>query len=164
MGKIGTNVIYEVREEIFENLQNMSMDYYDRSHSGDIISIATSDVDQLNMVFGGQLSLVIADAFRGLLIIILMLVMNWELAIISFLVIPTFAVFMKILQKKAKSAFKVTRKAISAVTQKAEENISGMKVIQAYGKQSKATQEFDEANIENQKANMKILEIFTYYI
>ena len=164
MGKIGTNVIYEVREEIFENLQNMSMDYYDRSHSGDIISIATSDVDQLNMVFGGQLSLVIADAFRGLLIIILMLVMNWELAIISFLVIPTFAVFMKILQKKAKSAFKVTRKAISAVTQKAEENISGMKVIQAYGKQSKAAQEFDEANIENQKANMKIRKIFSYYI
>ncbi len=164
MGKIGTNVIYKVREEIFDNLQNMSMDYYDKSHSGDIISIATSDVDQLNMVFGGQLSLVIADAFRGFLIIILMLVMNWELAIITFLVIPTFGVFMKILQKKARSAFKVTRKAISEVTQKAEENISGMKVIQAYGKQSKAAQEFDEANIKNQEANMKIRKIFSYYI
>jgi len=132
MGKIGTNVIYKVREEIFDNLQLMSMDYYDKSHSGDIISIATNDVDQLTMVFGGQLSLVIADAFRGLLIIILMLVMNWELALLSFLVIPTFVIFMKVLQKKAKSAFKVTRKAISEVTQKAEENISGMKVIQAY--------------------------------
>jgi len=73
MGKIGTNVIYKVREEIFDNLQNMSMDYYDKSHSGDIISIATNDVDQLTLVFGGQLSLVIADAFKGLLIIILML-------------------------------------------------------------------------------------------
>ncbi|MHA1476509.1 MAG: ABC transporter transmembrane domain-containing protein [Promethearchaeota archaeon] len=164
MGKIGTNVVYKVREEIFDNLQNMSMDYYDKSHSGDIISIATNDVDQLTMVFGGQLSLVIADAFRGLLIIILMLVMNWELALLSFLVIPTFLIFMKVLQKKAKSAFKVSRKAISEVTQKAEENISGMKVIQAYGKQSSAAREFDEANVKNQQATMKIRKIFAYYI
>ncbi|MHA1563125.1 MAG: ATP-binding cassette domain-containing protein, partial [Promethearchaeota archaeon] len=129
-----------------------------------IISIATNDVDQLTMVFGGQLSLVIADAFRGLLIIILMLVMNWELALLSFLVIPTFLIFMKVLQKKAKSAFKVSRKAISEVTQKAEENISGMKVIQAYGKQSSAAREFDEANVKNQQATMKIRKIFAYYI
>ena len=85
MGKIGTQVVYKVREDVFDNLQNMSMDYYDKSHSGDIISIATNDVDQLTMVFGGQLSLVIADAFKGLLIMILMLVMNWELALLSFL-------------------------------------------------------------------------------
>ncbi len=164
MGKIGTNVIYKVREEIFDNLQNMSMDYYDKSHSGDIISIATNDVDQLTLVFGGQLSLVIADAFRGLLMIVLMLVMNWELALLSFLVIPTFLILMMTLRKKARSAFKVTRKTISAVTQKAEENISGMKVIQAYGKQNKAAREFDEANIKNQQATLKIRKIMSYYI
>lgn len=164
MGKIGTNVIYKVREEIFDNLQNMSMDYYDKSHSGDIISISTNDVDQLTMVFGGQLSLVIADAFKGVLLIVLMLVMNWELALLSFLVIPTFLVFMMILRKKARKAFKVTRKSISAVTQKAEENISGMKVIQAYGKQNKAAREFDEANIKNQQATLKIRKIMAYYV
>jgi ABC-type multidrug transport system fused ATPase/permease subunit len=164
LGKIGTNVIYKVRGELFENLQQVSMDYYDKSHSGDIISIATNDVDQLTMVFGGQLALVIADAFRGILMIILMLVMNWELALISFLVIPIFFAFMKLLRGKAKKAFKVSRKTISAVTQKAEENISGMKVIQAYGKQDAAAQEFDQANLKNQEANLKIRKIFAYYI
>lgn len=164
LGKIGTNVIYEIRGELFNNMQNMAMDYFDKTPSGDIISIATNDVDQLTQVFGGQLALVIADAFRGLLMIVLMLVMNWELALLSFLVIPLFFVLMKTLQSRSKKVFKASRKAISEVTQKAEENISGMKVIQAYGKQDAAAREFDDANLKNQQANLKIRKIFAYYV
>ena len=164
LGKIGTNVIYEIREEMFDSLQLMSMDYFDKTPSGDIISIATNDVDQLTQVFGGQLALVIADAFRGILMIVLMLVMNWELALLSFLVIPLFFVLMKQLQSRSKKMFKASRKAISEVTQKAEENISGMKVIQAYGKQDAAAREFDEANLKNQQANLKIRKIFAYFV
>ena len=164
MGKIGTEVIYKVRAEIFGNLQNMSMDYYDKSHSGDIISIATNDVDQLNLIFGGQLAQTISDGFRGILMIVLMLKMNWELAIISLLIIPVFGLFMMTLRKKAKKMFKKTRKAISEVTQKAEENISGMKVIQAYGKQESAAKEFDMANLKNQQALLNTRKIFAYYI
>ena len=109
LGKIGTNVIYEIRGELFDNLQNMAMDYFDKTPSGDIISIATNDVDQLTQVFGGQLALVIADAFRGALMIVLMLVMNWELALLSFLVIPLFFVLMKQLQSRSKKMFKASK-------------------------------------------------------
>ncbi|MCK5611191.1 ABC transporter ATP-binding protein, partial [Candidatus Pacearchaeota archaeon] len=164
MGKIGTEVIYKVRAELFDNLQNISMDYYDKSHSGDIISITTNDVDQLNLVFGGQLAQTLSDGFRGILMMVLMLVMHWELALISFLLIPVFAVFMVVLRKKARKMFKKTRQAISEVTQKAEENISGMKVIQAYGKQEAAEKEFDTANRKNQQALLNTRKIFAFYI
>ncbi len=162
--KIGTKVVYDVRDDLFHHLQNTSMNYYDKVHSGDIISIATNDVDQLNQIFGGQLAMMISDIFTGLMVIILMLIMDWELALLSFTIIPVFVLIMRKFITKVRSGFKLARKKISKVTSVAEQNISGMKVIQAYGKQNEAAKEFDAANRENQATMLKIRKVMAFLI
>ncbi len=162
LGKIGTNIVYKIRNDIFNNIQHMSMDYFDKSHSGDIISVATNDVDQLNMIFSGMIVQLIAEMFKAILVIILMLYINWELALLSFIMIPIMMIGGGLFTKRAKKAFKKTRKEISNVTQVAEQNISGMKVIQSYGKQDEAEKEFDDANKANRAAMMEVRKIMSF--
>jgi ATP-binding cassette subfamily B protein len=90
LGKYGAKIIQEIRLDLFKNIQNMSMDYFETHSSGDIISTATNDIDQLNMVFGGQLAVMLVNLFKALIIIILMVNLNWELAVLSVLIIPCF--------------------------------------------------------------------------
>ncbi len=162
MAKIGTNVVYRVRQDLFINIQKTSMDYFDKSRSGDVISTVTNDVDQLNQIFGGQLATLITDLFRGLLVLVLMFVMNWELTLVALLMIPLLLLISKTFMKNVRSMFKKTRKELSNVTSVAEQNISGMKVIQAYGKQKEAADEFDVANRRNQESFLKVRRIMSF--
>lgn len=162
MAKIGTNVVYKIRQDLFQNLQKTSMNYYDKVHSGDIISIVTNDVDQLNQVFGGQLAMLLTDLFRGVMVLILMFVMNWELTLLSLCMVPLLFILSKVFMKNVRAMFKKTRKELSNVTSVAEQNISGMKVIQAYGKQEEAAQEFDVANRRNQEAFLRVRRVMSF--
>ncbi|MCF2139775.1 MAG: ABC transporter ATP-binding protein/permease [Candidatus Lokiarchaeota archaeon] len=162
LAKIGTNVVYKVRQDLFINLQKTSMDYFDKVHSGDIISTVTNDVDQLNMVFGGQLATLLTDLFRGLMVLGLMLFMNWELTLVALSLTPLLFILSRFFIKNVRNMFKTTRKKLSQVTSVAEQNISGMKVIQAYGKQREAAEEFDRANRSNQEAFLKVRRIMSF--
>ncbi|MHA1674469.1 MAG: ABC transporter transmembrane domain-containing protein [Promethearchaeota archaeon] len=162
MAKIGTNVVYRVRQDLFSKIQQTSMDFFDKSRSGDIISTVTNDVDQLNQVFGGQLATLLTDLFRGLLVLVLMFVMNWELTIVALLMIPLLLLLSRTFTKNVRNMFKKTRKELSNVTSVAEQNISGMKVIQAYGKQKEAADEFNVANRRNQASFLKVRRIMSF--
>ncbi len=162
-GKMGQEIIFNMRNDLFEHLQKISLAYYDTHHSGDIISTATNDIDQINVIMGGQLIQVLMDVFKGIFIIVLMFVINVELALISMVLIPIFFIASQIFKMKVKSAFRETRKQMSNVTQKAQENISGMKVIKSYGKEEKAAAEFDDANKQNTAAMLKVRKIFAFY-
>ncbi|MHA1617867.1 MAG: ATP-binding cassette domain-containing protein, partial [Promethearchaeota archaeon] len=118
--------------------------------------------DQLNQVFGGQLATLITDLFRGLLVLVLMFVMNWELTLVAILMIPLLLLLSRTFMKNVRSMFKKTRKELSNVTSVAEQNISGMKVIQAYGKQKEAANEFDVANRRNQESFLKVRRIMSF--
>jgi len=163
LGKLGQKIIFDIRNDLFSHLQSMSQSYFDKKHSGDIISISTNDVDQLAFVFGGQLTQIISDVFRMLLIIVMMFMVNVELSLISILIIPIFLLAARLFTSKAKKAFKKVRQTMGDVTQKTEENISGIKTIKAYGKESQAESEFDEVNIATRKIMLKTRKIFSLY-
>ncbi len=163
IGKLGIRIVYEVRKDLFAHMQNMSQSYFDKRHSGDIISVCTNDVDQLAMLFGGQLTQVIADGFRMILILGLMLSVNIELSIISVMMVPVVLLSSKLFRRKVKKIFKTVREKMGEVTQKTEENISGIKVIQAYGKEKQAEKEFDDVNRSTQKTMLKTRKIFSFY-
>ncbi|MFA5303225.1 MAG: ABC transporter ATP-binding protein [Candidatus Nanoarchaeia archaeon] len=171
LGKYGAKIIQKIRLDLFKNIQNMSMEYFETHNNGDIISIATNDIDQLNIVFGGQMALMLVNAFKAIIIIILMINLNWELTIISVLIIPLLLVIILFLGNLLRNAFRETRKKISKVTQVIEQNISGMKVIKSYGREKESKAEFDKANWDNREAMFKtgkimgfLFPIFTFII
>ncbi len=163
IGKASQNVVFKIRKDIFSKLQDMSLAYFDTRPSGDIISIATNDVDQLNQLVGGQFTLIITSIVSISLTIVFMYILNPLLATLSLVVFPIFLTMLKLFKKKITGAFKETRKSISKVTSSIQENIAGAKEIQAYGQEDKATSEFDEANKQNYEMMLRIRQVISTF-
>jgi len=163
MAKVSQNVVYKIRNDLFFKLQDMSMTYFDLHPSGDIISITTNDIDQLNQLVGGQFVMIISGFLSIVLTVIIMYILNPLLATISLVIFPIFIVMLKIFKKVISDIFKKTREGISKVTTSVQENIAGAKVVQSFGQEKKATSEFDEANTENYRVMLRIRRIMSVF-
>ncbi|MHA1497759.1 MAG: ABC transporter ATP-binding protein [Promethearchaeota archaeon] len=156
MGKISQRITFQIRNDLFYKLQDMSLSYFDKRSSGDIMSITTNDVTQLNQLVGGQFVSVISSIVGLILTIFIMFFLNPYLALLSLIIFPIFFFFTFLFRKVAMGLFKESRKTIGNVTSSIQENIAGAKVVQAYGQEKKASTEFDEANTANYNAMLKI--------
>jgi len=156
MGRMSQRITYEIRNDLFYKLQDMSLTYFDQRSSGDIMSITTNDVTLLNQMVGGQLVAIITSIVSIGFTVLFMFLLNPFLALISLPVFPIFLLLTGFFRKMAIGLFKESRKTMGKVTSSIEENIAGAKVVQAYGQERKASSEFDRANKANYKAMMRI--------
>jgi len=156
MGKISQKITYEIRNNLFFKLQDMSLSYFDKRASGDIISITTNDVTLLNQLVGGQFVQIINNIVSLGLTLVIMYFLNFYLALISMIIFPIFLIFTYLFKKVAMKLFKETRKTIGGLTSTIQENVAGAKVVQAYGQEKRASVEFDKANTANYNAMLKI--------
>jgi len=163
LGKIGQGVVFSMRSDVFEQLQKMSMSYFDKHPSGDVISRATNDVDQINLLLGGQLVQIITSIISLILSLTFMFVLSPFLSLFALIVFPVFYLLSKWFRNRVVGAFKETRKKISKVTSSVQENIAGAKTVQAFGQEKKATDEFEQANIENAEASFRARRIFATF-
>ena len=156
MGKMSQSITFEIRNNLFDKLQDMSLSYFDKRSSGDIMSITTNDVTLLNQLVGGQFVMVITSIVGLVLTVFIMFFLNLFLALLSLIIFPVFFIFTYLFRKVAMGLFKESRKTIGKVTSSIQENIAGAKVVQAYGQEKKASSEFDAANTANYDAMLKI--------
>jgi len=163
LGKIGQNVVFSMRNDVFAQLQKMSMSYFDTHPSGDVISRATNDIDQMNLLVGGQLVQIITSIISLGLNITFMFILSPFLALFGLAVFPIFYFMSRWFRNRVIGAFKETRRKISKVTSSIQENIAGAKTVQAFGQERKARSEFDQANQENAEASFKARRIFATF-
>ncbi len=156
MGKMSQRITFEIRNNLFYKLQDMSLAYFDQRSSGDIMSITTNDVTLLNQLVGSQLVGIITSIVSIGFTVTIMFLLNPFLALISLPVFPIFALLTGLFRKMAIGLFKESRKTMGKVTSSIQENIAGAKVVQAYGQEKKASSEFDRANKANYNAMMRI--------
>ena len=156
MGKMSQRITFDIRNDLFYKLQDMSLTYFDQRSSGDIMSITTNDVTLLNQLVGGQFVGIITSFVSIALTIFIMFILNPFLALISLPVFPIFLILTGVFRKMVIGLFKESRKTIGKVTSSIQENIAGAKVVQAYGQEKKASSEFDRANKANYNAMMRI--------
>ncbi len=163
MGKVGQNIIFNIRSDLIGKLQHMSMGYFDKKLSGDIISITTNDVDQLNLLVGGQLVNIIRGIVAIAMIFVAMFILNPMLALVSTIVFPVYLVMMTLFKRMTSGVFKKIRKSMSAVTSSIQENVAGAKVVQAFGQEKKAASEFDRVNQENYEIGFKMRKMISTF-
>jgi ATP-binding cassette subfamily B protein len=156
MGKISQEITYQIRNDLFLKLQDMSLSYFDHKSSGQIMSIMTNDVTLLNQLVGGQFVQIITSMVSIGLTIIFMFFLNPFLTLISLIIFPLFFTITHFFKKVAIKLFKESRRTIGKVTSSIQENIEGAKVVQAYGQERRAAFEFDQANTENYNIMVKI--------
>ena len=158
-GYIGHNILRYLRSEMFRHLNRLSMPFYDKEEVGRVMSRVTSDVTTLQELMTTGFLTVLADIFGLGLIVFFMFILDPMLAVVSLSVIPVLMIFMAIWQKYAARAFIRTRVAIALVNSNINENVSGIRVVQALRREKKNLEQFDELNSENFDSNMQAVRL-----
>jgi ATP-binding cassette subfamily B multidrug efflux pump len=156
MARAGTSIIYDVRASLFEHLQKLSLSFYSRYSVGRIITRVINDVGVLREFITWAVLATARDLFALVGILIAMLAMNVSLTLYTFTVLPFMIIATLIFRKFARQNYRKVRAAISWVNSVLAENINGVRVVQAFSRQSINYAYFhDEVNYNNLDSNLR---------
>ena len=155
MSWTGQNVLRVLRVRLFSHLHRLSLGFYARSETGDLMSRITNDSDTIQQVVGFALVQVLSSVLLIIWIIWQMLVLNWAYALISLSVVPLMGLATLWFSNRARKAFRVTRQSIGEVNAELEEGISGVREVQAFSREETNIEQFRQSNAINRDANIK---------
>ncbi len=158
--RIGQRTIFDLRMEIFEHLQRLSLRFFDRNPIGRLITRATNDVEVLNELFSSGIVMVFSDLFIIVWILVFMFWMNWQLALVTLSVIPLLIWGTFIFRKKAREAYRQVRIQVARMNAFMQEHITGMNVVQIFNREEKSFGKFDGINAGHRDAYIR--SIFYY--
>lgn len=156
---VGQRMLAKLRGELFEHLQRIHLGYHDRNIVGVTVSRVMNDVAEINELFSQGVITLIGDLLVLVGIIVVMLLMSPRLALLTFLVIPLMVLATWIFSQQAKKAFRETRSKVAAVVGDLAEDISGMRVIQAFAQEEASRERFDKVNVENRDAYINAMSL-----
>ena len=162
MQMTGQRIMQDMRREVFAHLQRLHVGHFDRNPVGRLMTRVTTDVDAVNELFTSGVVTVFGDLFTLLGIMGVMLALDWKLALVSFAVIPLFFLLTDWFRRGARESFRQTRTWVARINAFLQENLSGMTVVQLYGREAKNRAAFAEINRGHYDANMKA--IFYYAV
>lgn len=148
----GQMVMFDLRSEIFRHLQRMHIGFYDKNPVGRLVTRVTTDVDALNEMFTSGVVSIFEDVFVLVGIIVIMLSMNWKLALIAFAVLPFIAYATRLFRDRVRDSYRRIRVAIARINAHLQENVSGMVVLQLFNREKKAFDTFSEVNARHMGA------------
>ena len=146
MQRVGQETMSDLRHEIFTHLQRLPMNFYDRSPMGRLVTRVTTDVDALNDLFAAGVVTMLNDFFLLILFVIILLKMNWRLALATLAVLPFILLVTWVFRNKVREANRRIRTAIARINAFLQEHISGMAVVQLFSRERKAREQFAKLN------------------
>ena len=155
MSYVGQNILFKIRQDLFNHLQALSLRFYVEGETGRIMSIITNDVEELNRFLRWGMISIITDIVSIIGAVFFMFSMNLELTFISLSMIPFMIIVVYLLRVRARNAWRDARESIAGVTSRIQEGISGIRVTQAFTREKVNLQAFDRANVENLQTSLK---------
>ena len=152
---LGQMIVKDLRATLFNKLIHFKMAYFDTSAVGRLVTRAVNDIETIASIFSQGLFMIIADFLKMGLVIFVMLYMNWKLSLIVFSVLPVILYATRVFQKSMKKAFEEVRKEIANLNTFVQERISGMKIVQLFGREDIEQNTFDAINNRHKKAWLK---------
>lgn len=157
---LGQRVMFDLRAEVFAHLQRMSLRYFDRNPVGRLMTRVTNDVEQLNDAFSSGLVTIFGDVFTLLFIVGMMLQLDWRLALVTFTVLPLVAVATFVFRGLIRKAYGDIRVRLARINAFTQEHVSGIRVIQLFGRERSTLARFKKVNADHLEAHLRSI---TYY-
>lgn len=149
----GARAMADLRLHVFRFLHGRRLGFFDRTPVGRLVTRVTGDVDAINEMFASGALNAIGDMVRLAAIVVLLLQMNWQLSLIAFAAIPPVALGVNWTRQRIRDAFRAVRSKTARMNAYLNEQISGMAIVQAYAREERSAQEFDEINKAYRNAN-----------
>lgn len=160
---VGQKAVLDLRMEVFKHLQKLSPSYYDRNPVGRLMTRVTSDVQSLDETISAGVVSIFGDLFTITGIVIAMLLMNWKLALVCFLVLPLVFYVSFLFRIYARDAFREIRLRLARINSWMNENISGMSVTNLFTLGDRNREKFDTLNTSYLDAHIRTVLYFAIF-
>ena len=155
MATAGQSIIFALRAQLFDHLQQLALGFYARHSVGRLISRVVNDVGVMREFVTWALVAVARDVLHLVGLVLAMVVLDWRLSLLTFLVLPLMGVATAMWRSRAREAYRWTRRSQSRVTGTLSENIAGVRVVQSFSREERNYHHFaDDINRDNFDANV----------
>ena len=161
--KTGQRIILTVRKELYAHIQSLSCRYFDLTPVGKLVTRVTNDVEALNEMYSGILVRLFRNIVKIIGLAIVMLTMDLKLALISFVLLPIVAVLTVVFRKISRKTYRITRTRLTDLNTFLSENISGMRIIQIFGREERKFDEFNDRNYKYYRAFYREMLVFAIF-
>ncbi len=158
----GQRIMFDMRTEIYGHLQRLDLQFFDRNPVGRLMTRVTTDVDVLNDMFTAGVVSIFGDVFTLVGIMIVLVVMDWRLALVTFAVLPLIVVVTQWFRRNVRDSYRTVRTWIARINAFLQEHITGMSTVQLFRREGRSFARFEEINREHRDANIE--SIFYYAV
>ncbi len=159
----GQKIMYDMRMQVFQHLQGLAPSFYDKNPVGRLITRVITDVDVLNEMFSAGIVSIFGDIFTLIGIMVAILLLNWQLGLVTLSVIPLIVLSTEMFRRKVRDSYRRVRIAIAKINAFLQEHITGMHVVQLYNRERKSFRKFDAVNREHLIANLDGIVAYAWF-
>lgn len=160
---IGQRIIMDIRTGLFNHLERLSLKFFDSNPVGRLVTRVTNDIEVLSEAFTNIMINLFRDIFLLVGIVAMLLWLNWELALVTFCILPALVWVTFYFRRKVREAFREVRVKIASINATIAEHISGMSVVQLFHREKTSYDHFQKINHETYLANRRQITIFAIF-
>ena len=160
---LGQHIIKDIRVKLQKHMLQFKMAYFDKSSVGKLVTRLVSDTETIAQFFGQGLFMIISDILKMLVVAIVMLLMNWKLALIAFIILPILIYATKVFQIAIKSAFQEVRAQVANLNGFVQERVTGMNIVQLFNREKLEYENFVKINEKHKKAHVKTVWYYSIF-
>ncbi|WP_075341738.1 ABC transporter ATP-binding protein [Tenacibaculum agarivorans] len=160
---VGQNIIKDLRAKIFNNILNFKMAYFDNTSVGKLVTRVVSDIETIANFFTQGVFMIVSDVLKMLVVVVVMLVINWKLALIALAVLPILIYATKLFQIAIKKTFQDVRNEVANLNSFVQERVTGMKIVQLFNREKIEYENFKAINDKHKKAHVKTVWYYSIF-
>lgn len=159
----GQGSLFRLRNAVFEKIQSMNVQYFDRNPIGRLITRTTSDIENLNELLSSGVVNIIGDTFRIFFILYFMFSMSWELSLVVLAMLPVLFYATFLFKSKVRVAFLNVRDQVARLNSFVQEHINGMDIVQLFNREKTEGRRFSEINQDHTTAHINTIFYFAIF-
>jgi ABC-type multidrug transport system fused ATPase/permease subunit len=160
---VGERVLLDLRTETFRHLMRLELGYHERTPTGRSVSRLTSDVEALQQLVTDGVTSLVVNGLTFIGVVVILFLYDVELALLTFVIFPALAIGTALFRIYSTRAYRRTRERVAEVLATLQETLSGMRVVQGFGRQEPTARLFDKVNEEYREANMATIRLSGVY-
>ena len=159
---LGQHVIQDMRVKVYKHILSLRMSFFDKTPIGSLVSRTVSDIETISEIFSQGLFVIIGEILKLVVIICFMLYTDWRLTLLSMVSIPLLLIATAWFKKNIKATFQQVRKEVSNINTFVQEHITGMNIVQIFGREEAEYKQFIDINKDHLNANLR--SVFYYSV
>ena len=162
-GLLGQRVMRDLRQRIFSHVQRLPIAFFDRNPVGRLVTRITSDVEALNELFTAGVVAGLGDLFTLAAISVMMLVVDWRLAVASFAAVPLVIAASAIFRRAVRTSYREIRTKLARINSFLQERLTGMRIVQLFNRETSEAKRFDALNRDHLDSHLKSIVYYALY-